>query len=210
MKNQWRRPEGWLGRWLLRNMNKRHSRVTDWGLSHVSIPRDGAILDVGCGGGRTIAKLAAASGSGMVSGLDHSADSVRVASLTNLELIQAGRVAIRKGSVSQLPYADHDFDLVTAVKTHLFWPDLSGDVREVWRVIKPGGSFAIVADVYMGAHAATSRMKEKYAPKAGMTLLTPDEHQSLLERAGFESVRVFTDASKGWICAIGRKPLHER
>ncbi|MGA2166582.1 MAG: class I SAM-dependent methyltransferase [Terracidiphilus sp.] len=209
MKNQWRRPEGWLGRWLLRNMNKRHSRVTDWGLSHVSIPRDGAILDVGCGGGRTIAKLAAASGSGMVSGLDHSADSVRVAALTNAELIQSSRIAIREGSVSQLPYADDAFDLVTAVETHFFWPDLPGNVREVWRVTKPGGSFAIIAEAYMGANAATSRMVEKYAPKAGMTLLTPDEHQSLLEKAGFESVRVFSVASKGWICALGRKPLHE-
>jgi ubiquinone/menaquinone biosynthesis C-methylase UbiE len=209
MKNQWRRPVGWLGRWLLRNMNKRHSSVTDWGLSHVSIPRDGAILDVGCGGGRTIAKLAAASVSGMVNGLDHSPDSVRVASLTNAKLIQSGRVAIREGSVSQLPYADHTFDLVTAVKTHFFWHDLSGDVREVWRVLKPGGLFAIIADIYMGANAAMSRMVEKFAPKAGMTLLTPDEHHSLLAGAGFESVQVFTDASKGWICAIGRKPLHE-
>jgi SAM-dependent methyltransferase len=208
MKNQWRRPEGWLGRWLLRNMNKRHSSVTDWGLSHVSIPRDGAILDVGCGGGRTIAKLAAA-GSGMVCGLDHSADSVRVAALTNAELIQSGRVAIREGSVSQLPYAYHTFDLVTAVKTHFFWPDPSGDVREVWRVIKPGGLLAIIADIYMGAKAATSRIKEKYAPKAGMTLLTPDEHRSLLAGAGFEDVQLFTDASKGWICVLGRKPSRD-
>jgi hypothetical protein len=52
-------------------------------------------------------------------------------------------------------------------------------------------------------------MVEKYAPKAGMTLLTPDEHRNLLVEAGFEGVQVFTDASKGWVCAIGRKPLHE-
>jgi ubiquinone/menaquinone biosynthesis C-methylase UbiE len=111
--------------------------------------------------------------------------------------------------VSLLPYADDKFDLVTAVETHFFWPDLSRDVREVWRVIKPGGSFAIIAEAYKGAKTAMSRMVEKYASKAGMKLLTRDEHQSLLERAGFESVRVFTDSSKGWICAIGRKPLHE-
>jgi ubiquinone/menaquinone biosynthesis C-methylase UbiE len=209
MKNQCRRPEGWLGRWLLQNMNKRHSDVTDWGLLHVSIPRDGAILDVGCGGGRTIAKLAAASGSGKVSGIDHSADSLRVASMTNAELIQSGRVAVREGSVSQLPWAEDTFDLATAVETHFFWPDLPGDVRELWRVIKPGGSLVIIAEVYRGANAAKSRMVEKYAPKAGMTLLTPDEHQYLLVKAGFKDVQVFTDASKGWICVVGRKPLLE-
>ena len=207
MKNQWRRPEGWLGRWLLRNMNKRHSSVTDWGLSHVSIPRDGAILDVGCGGGRTIAKLAAASGSGMVRGLDHSADSVRVASATNAELIQSGRVAIWQGSVSQLPFASGTFDLVTTVETHFFWPNLHEDVRDVWRVIKPGGSFAIIADRYRGAKTVMSRVAERYAHRFGMALLTPDEHRDLLAGVGFEDIRVFTDASRGWICAIGRKSL---
>lgn len=209
MNNQCRKPEGWLGRWLLRNMNKRHSGVTDWGLSHLSIPRDGAILDVGCGGGRTIAKLAAASGSGIVSGLDHSADSVRVACRANAEMINAGRVSICEGSVSQLPFVSDSFDLVTAVETHFFWPDLPGDVREVWRVVKPGGMFAIIAEVYKGANATMSRMVEKQGPKYGLKLLTPDEHGDLVAGAGFTEVQVFTEPSRGWVCAIGLKPRPE-
>jgi ubiquinone/menaquinone biosynthesis C-methylase UbiE len=207
MKNQWLRPQGWLGRLLLKSMNKRHSLMSDWGLSHVPIPRDGAILDVGCGGGTTIAKLALASGSGTVHGLDHSADSVRVASATNAELIQSGRVAIWQGSVSQLPFASGTFDLVTTVETHFFWPNLHEDVRDVWRVIKPGGSFAIIADRYRGAKTVMSRVAERYAHRFGMALLTPDEHRDLLAGVGFEDIRVFTDASRGWICAIGRKSL---
>ena len=205
MDNQWRKPSGWLGRWLLRNMNKRHSGVTDWGLSHVSIPRDAAILDVGCGGGRTIAKLAAASGSGLVYGLDHSPESVRTASATNAGLVQSGRVAIREGSVSQLPYDAGTFELVAAVETHFFWPNLAADVREVLRVVKPGGTFVIISEVYRGADARMSRMVEKYAPKAGMTLLTPEEHGALLADAGFADVKVFTNPPKGWVCAMGRK-----
>jgi len=66
MPHQWNQPSGWIGRLLLRNMNTRHSRVTDWGLSHVKIgPRD-TVLDVGCGGGRTIGKLALAAFQGKV------------------------------------------------------------------------------------------------------------------------------------------------
>jgi 2-polyprenyl-3-methyl-5-hydroxy-6-metoxy-1,4-benzoquinol methylase len=38
-------------------MNRRHSRVTDWGLQQVAIREHDTILDVGCGGGRTVAKL---------------------------------------------------------------------------------------------------------------------------------------------------------
>lgn len=205
VKNQFRQPGGWLGRWLLGNMNKRHSGVTDWGLSHVAIPRDGAILDIGCGGGRTIAKLAAASGSGTVYGIDHSAESVGMASKVNAELVHSGRILIRQGSVSQLPYADDKFDLVTAVETHFFWPDLSNDVREVLRVVAPGGVFVIIAEIFKGANAAMSKRVEKHAPKYGMTLLTPDEHRQLFEDADFDGVQVWTDDSKGWICTLGRK-----
>jgi ubiquinone/menaquinone biosynthesis C-methylase UbiE len=190
---------------ILRNMNARHSGVTDWGLSHLTIPQDGAILDAGCGGGRTIGKLVAASGEGTVYGLDHSADSVRVAMKTNADTVRAGRVEIREGSISQLPWPDDSFDLVTAVETHFFWPDLPGDLREVRRVVKPQGRFAIIAEVYKGSQAPMSRAVEANAHKISMTLLTPEEHQQLLEGAGFADVHVFTDPQKGWLCATGRK-----
>ena len=189
MTNQYRKPIGWLGSWTLRKMNKHHSQLTDWGFSHLSIPRGGAILDIGCGGGRTVAKLAIVSGTGLVYGLDHSEESVRVASKTNSDLIRTGRVEILQGSVSQLPYEDNSFDLVTAVETHFFWPDLPSDVREVWRVVKPGGSFAIIAEAYKDAK---SKIARKYAPKLGMTMLTPDEHRELLLNAGFaEAIPLF-------------------
>jgi hypothetical protein len=57
--NQVRRPTEWVGRLFLWIMNSSHSGVTDWGLKHVRIEMDFKILDVGCGGGRTIEKLTA-------------------------------------------------------------------------------------------------------------------------------------------------------
>ena len=205
MKNQCRRPKGWLGRRILKSMNRRHSGVTDWGLSHFTIPRDGAILDVACGGGRTIAKLAAASGSGRVCGLDYSAESVRVAARLNAAAIRVGRVEICEGSVSRLPYASGN--LVTAVETIYFWPDLAADMREVWRVVRPGGMIAIVCEVYKGAQTAMSVMVQKCAPEYGMKMLSPEEHRNLLLGAGFNEVQVFTDEAEGWVCSTGLKPL---
>jgi ubiquinone/menaquinone biosynthesis C-methylase UbiE len=207
VKHQCGRPNGWVGRWLLRDMNERHSGVTDWGLSHFTIPRDGAILDVGCGGGRTIAKLAAASGSGRVCGLDYSAESVSLAAKLNAEAIRAGRVEIREGSVSQLPYESSTFDLVTAVETIYFWPDLAADTREVWRVVKPGGMIAIICEVYKGAGTPMSIMVEKCALEYKMKMLSPEEHRALLQSAGFVEVQVFTDQAQGWVCSMGLKPL---
>jgi len=47
-------------------MNARHSAVTDWGLSQISVKKNFAILDIGCGGGRTVSKLAAVATEGKV------------------------------------------------------------------------------------------------------------------------------------------------
>ena len=206
MNNQCKKPSGWLGRWMLRNMNARHSKLTDWGLGHIAVGARETILDVGCGGGRTVSKLAAMALEGKVYGVDHSEDSVAATRKTNAQSIDDGRVEIRQGSVSQLPFSGPMFDLVTAVETHFFWPNLPEDVREVWRVLKPGGTAIVIAEIYKGANTAVSKLAEKYSSRSGMTVLTVDEHRELLENAGFRDVQVDVDANKGWICAIGKKP----
>ncbi|MGB9074271.1 MAG: class I SAM-dependent methyltransferase [Terriglobales bacterium] len=204
--NQCQKPTGWLSRFVLWNMNSRHSKVTDWGLSHISIEKHDTVLDVGCGGGRTVSKLAAIATQGKVFGLDHSRESVAVANRTNRRWIDIARVEIREGSVSQLPFSADLFDLVTAVETHFWWPDLPGDMREVLRVLKPGGRLIVIAEVYKGARTKTAKLVEKYLPLTGMAFLSADEHRELLANAGYSDVRVIEEPGKGWICGIGRKP----
>jgi ubiquinone/menaquinone biosynthesis C-methylase UbiE len=187
-------------------MNSRHSKVTDWGLSHISVETHDTILDVGCGGGRTVSKLAAIATEGKVCGLDYSKESVAVASRINREWIKMGRVEIREGTVSQLPFPDAVFDLVTAVETHFWWPDLLAGMREVLRVLKPGGTLIIIAEIYKGAQTATAKLAEKYLPLSGMALLSVDEHRELFANTGYSDIQVITEPRKGWICGIGRKP----
>jgi len=203
--SQCKKPRGWVGRLILRNMNKRHSAVTDWGLTHVSIGRQDTVLDVGCGGGRTVDKLAAAATEGKVYGIDYSEESVAASKRTNARWIEMGRVEIRHGSVSQLPFADGMFDLATAVETHFWWPDLPGDMREVFRVVKPDGRVILIAEVYKGANSRMSRMLEQHSPKMGLKLLSVEEHRELLANAGFADVQVDVEAKRGWISAVGRK-----
>jgi ubiquinone/menaquinone biosynthesis C-methylase UbiE len=188
-------------------MNRHHDKLTDWGLSHVAIKPNDKILDVGCGGGRTINKLAEMASAGRVYGIDYSDDSVAAARKTNARKIDSGHVEIQTGSVSQLPFADNTLDLVTAIETHLFWPDLVNDFREIFRVLKHGGSLLIVAEIYRGGkHLEGVRKKifDKHLA-ANMNLLTPDEHRELFANVGFSGVQVFEELDKGWITAIGRK-----
>jgi ubiquinone/menaquinone biosynthesis C-methylase UbiE len=188
-------------------MNASHSKLTDWGLKQLQIENHYTILDVGCGGGRTVGKLAAIATQGKVYGVDYSEESVAATNRTNAQWIALGRVEVRHGSVSELPFTDGEFDLATAVETHFWWPNLPGDMREVFRVLKPGGTLAVIAEVYKGANTTTSRLAERYASRTGMTLLSAAEHRELFTNAGCSNVQVIEERHKGWICGIGRKPI---
>src|SRR6266581_9055095 len=205
--SQCSKPTGWLGRFTLWRMNSSHSKLTDWGLQHISIENHSTILDVGCGGGRTISKLAVVATQGKVYGIDYSEESVAATKRTNTQLIDLGRVEVRHGSVSQLPFPDNMFDLITGVETHFWWPNLPGAMREVFRVTKPGGTLILIAEVYKGANTTVSKLAEKYASRTGMTLLSVDGHRELLTNAGYSNVQVIEERAKGWICGIGKKPL---
>src|SRR5580704_3258043 len=188
-------------------MNSRHSKVTDWGLSHILIEKDATVLDVGCGGGRTVSKLAVAAIQGKVYGIDYSSESVAIANRTNRQWIDIARVEIREASVSQLPFPADTFDLVTAVETHFWWPDLPADMREVSRVLKPGGMLIIIAEIYKGANTKTAKLAEKYLPMSGMKLLSVDEHRELFANAAYSDIKIIEESDKGWICGVGTKPL---
>jgi ubiquinone/menaquinone biosynthesis C-methylase UbiE len=187
-------------------MNASHSKLTDWALGHVAIEKHHTILDVGCGGGRTVSKLAAIATDGKVYGVDHSEASIASTARTNARRIASGRVEVRRASVSELPFADDTFDVVTAIETHFWWPHLPSDIREVQRVLKPGGWLVIAAEIYKGAGTTLSRLAEEHAGRTGMMLLSADEHRQLLINGGYSDVQVIEQREKTWICAMGRKP----
>jgi SAM-dependent methyltransferase len=205
---QCRKPQGWLGRYILRGMNRRHAKVTDWGLAHATIRSRDTVLDVGCGGGRTVAKLAALASSGKVIGADFSATSVAAARRLNRNLIGERRVEILRASVSALPFATATFDLVTAVETHYYWPDLVADCREVLRILKPDGTFILIAESYRGGkHDRALRHLDTLNRRGILPFahLTVAEHAAFLSQAGFQGVATFEEYDKGWVCALGRK-----
>lgn len=201
---QVRKPSGPLGRRVVRAMNPGHAKMTDWGLQQVMVPRNAVILDVGCGGGRTLRRLAAVAPEGKVVGLDYSAASVAVSRETNVQDIEIGRVQIGQGSVAALPFPDGAFDIVTAAETHYYWPDLPANVREILRVLKPGGTFALIAETYRGGPFRL--VCGIIMPLLRAAFLSAAEHRDLLAQAGFTEVITKHVSGKSWICATGRKP----
>jgi ubiquinone/menaquinone biosynthesis C-methylase UbiE len=200
-----RKPAGRLGRLLIRAMNISHYRLTDWGLSHLSIRKQDTILDIGCGGGGTVYKLARIATNGKVYGIDFSDESVMVSRMTNKQFVQMGRVEIQQSSVSCLPFPDAMFDLVTAVNTHNYWPDLVTDMREILRVLKLGGKFILIGSVYGGGKY--DKRNQKYAALMKIVFPGINDLRDLFLKAGYSEVQMFEKYDRSWICGIGRKPF---
>ena len=100
------------------------------------------------------------------------------------------------------------FDLVTAVETHYFWPDLTQDIKEIVRVLKSGGTFALIAEAYKGGKYDERLKKlDKLRGELKFTHLSIEEHRDLFSKAGLSDVKVFEDYERGWVCATGIKPL---
>ena len=200
---QVRKPSGPLGRRAVRAMNLSHAKMTDWGLNQLSAPKNAIMLEVGCGGGRTVRRLAALSPEGKVVGVDYSPASVAVSRETNADEIETGRVQILQSSVAALPFPDRTFDLAIAVETHYYWPDLPANMREILRVLKPGGTFALIAETYRGGPLRF--LYGIFMPLLGAAFLSDAEHRALLTDAGFTGVTTMHQPGKNWICASGYK-----
>ena len=180
--SQCARPEGSLGRVMLSFMNYTHAPLTNWGLKLVNIQDGWTMLDVGCGGGFTIRRLLNRSKDAQVYGIDISEESVAKAKKVNAEVLDK-QVFVTQGSAEKLPYENEKFDLVTAVETVYFWPNLPGCLQEVHRVLKPGGKFAILVEVVDSDSKWTSVVE-------GMTAYTPEQIKSLLDDAGFAQTEI--------------------
>ncbi|ADC46047.1 SAM-dependent methyltransferase [Methanobrevibacter ruminantium M1] len=136
-----RKPEGKLGNIQLKSMNKEHTPVSLWGLKHLDISPEDTILDIGCGGGMNINRMAQTAKK--VYGVDYSIESVNLSKEVNADFIRSGKVEVYEGNVSNLPFEDNSFDIVTAFETVYFWPDIEKSFGEVKRVLKPDGMFLI-------------------------------------------------------------------
>lgn len=192
-----RKPEGFLGRMMLRGMNGGHTPLSNWGLSLIHPAADAHALDIGCGGGANVARLIDLCPRGFVEGIDYSAESVAFSRKKNAASL-GKRCEIRRGDVGALPYSDESFDLAAAFETVYFWPDLKKAFSEVLRVLKPGGQFLLVCEMDDPSNTTWTGLID------GMTIYAGEDLKARLKQAGFASVSL-SQNQKGWIGLLAGK-----
>lgn len=170
-------PKDCMGRIMLNMMNLSHAPLTNWGLSFIKFKYGWTMLDVGCGGGATLKRLLKHSDGAKVYGIDISQESVTKSKKICNDVLDK-QVFVCQGSAEKLPYETGKFDLVTAVETIYFWPNLSGCFKEVYRVLKPGGRFAIIIETANKDSVWTNVVE-------GMTTYSTEELLAMLCKTGF-------------------------
>jgi ubiquinone/menaquinone biosynthesis C-methylase UbiE len=166
--------EGWLG--------KLHHDIADRVVEIVldGAPGASAVLDVGCGTGYLLRRLAARLPEATrLEGVDPAPTMVEVARAS------AGddeRLHFQPGVAEQLPFSDREFDLVISTTSFDHWADQRAGLAECRRVMTRGGRF-VLADQFSALLAPTMLVGHRGRAR------TADATKVLLREVGFRGLK---------------------
>ncbi len=182
--SQFRKPSGLFGRFIGNRMARGNEYDARWTISLLDIQPESRVFEVGFGPGVSTQYASEKATEGFVAGIDHSEAMVQAARRRNADAIKAGRMDLNQCDVSSLPYPDQSFDRVFSIHSIYFWARPVDCLKELRRVLKPGGLLAI-----------TIEPKDKWTElqrrqSSLMTLYFGADIAGMFSSAGFRDVRV--------------------
>ncbi|MFN8131235.1 MAG: class I SAM-dependent methyltransferase [Solirubrobacteraceae bacterium] len=159
-------------------MARRNTEANRLAADALEIVPGSRVLDIGCGPGVGVRIAADRAGTGQAAGADPSAVMVRQA---RRRLRGTGCVVVQ-APAERLPFPDHSFDGVSAVNSAGHWESLDAGLREVRRVLVPGGHLVLVLRLHDANAGRASRAAYGLRPERLERL------RASMRAAGFEIV----------------------
>ena len=148
------------------------------------------VLDLGSGGGIDVLLSAKRVGpSGKAYGLDMT-DEMLALARQNQQKAGATNVEFLKGTIEAIPLPDHSVDVIISNCVINLSADKDRVFAEAFRVLKPGGRFAVSDVVVRGEVPAAIRRSVELWIGCVAGALEEDEYRSKLTKAGFEAVEL--------------------
>lgn len=160
----------------------RYTRVSLGTLvQHLDLHGDEHLLDTACGTGRLAEMIREKTPNVRITGTDLSPDMIDVARQRHPE---DESTAWQVDSTEELPFEDATFDVVTCANAFHLIPDQEKAMREMRRLVKPGGTVCIVdwCREYLQIHALL-RLTRLFG-RQHRIILTREELRAMMERAG--------------------------
>jgi ubiquinone/menaquinone biosynthesis C-methylase UbiE len=182
LARQGRQPTGLLGQVVARIMAMETRAANLVALETLDLAPDDRLLEVGSGHGRTLASAAEIITRGQLAGVDPSEVMRGIAQRRNAKAVRSGRMTLALGSSDQLPFDDNSFNKAVAVHTVYFWTVPERDLRELRRVIEPGGRLVL------GYRPAEDAAFVRDFPREIYHIRSRSEIEALVRQAGFSGV----------------------
>ncbi len=164
-------------------MERDHLPITLPVIEKMQMAATDTVLDVGCGSGWLVRRLAELAPNGRVVGMDISDEMIRLARRGSQEFDNVLFVA---GEVAEIPWEGNFFDHAISVESAYYWPDPAAGVRELFRVLRSGGQAWILINYYRD-NPHCHQWGKLLAVET--LLLGADDWANLFCDAGFSSVQ---------------------
>jgi arsenite methyltransferase len=163
-------------------MEQEHLPIVLPMLARMALAADDNVLDIGCGSGWLAALIAEQVPEGRVVGIDVSDEMVRRARRNN-DAIENVMFVI--GEAGEIPWDAQFFSKALSVESAFYWPDPARGMREIFRVLREGGSAWVLINFYRENPHSLHWADVLEIPAQ---LLSAEQWAALLRDAGFTDV----------------------